>query len=366
MCVNIGVNGGGKVMRKHKLVKKAQVLSGKFLFKRKLTTIKKNIGKFKSSVSNCGCKPIYVNADVKVVNGDKGGVYYANMQRCGHVWFCPDCNYKISKHRANDLYSQLKVYRQQGLSVYFVTFTLQHYKRDQLARLLIVLQTAFNYANTNTGWGKIAKTHGFGFLRTLEVRYSLTNGWHPHLHCVFVVNNGSGDCLQTFTGLYKDYLLKQGFRVNDYTTDIVKWDNSIDKLKDYVFKGVLEKELTSSGLKKGKVKGSFNFFELMDCDDHHGVNTAVINEYITCMRGKRQFHHSKRFFVNCKQQKDSDIIRDDKIQTVLYVIPASVYQDIFSKGVALDLLAFLKYATKPDTIAFLIFHNVDFSWFDSS
>jgi len=301
-------------------------------FKKLKVERKKLIGKKVPRVSYCGTRLISKNSYlIEAVQGESGGIYYKGMQRCGSVWFCPDCMYKLMKARAEELYSQLKAYKEQGKIVLFTTFTLQHKYNDSLEILHKTLLDAFNFANTHRSWIKAKKLVPVEYLRTLEVLFG-SNGWHSHLHSVFIGGSEIIEAINIFINLYKQYLTKQGLLVNEHTVTIEKWNGKLDDMTEYMFKGMLEEELTGGGLKKsGKGK---TFFELID----EGGHEQQIDEYIKVMKGKRQYHHSRGFFKDVRIKTDEDIIKEEQVEKVLFVMSRKQYSEIHYKGIAMHLL----------------------------
>lgn len=292
---------------------------------------KKKIGKKVDRVAGCGIRLIDKNREyINAVKGEKGGIYYSGVQRCGCVWFCPDCMYKLMKSRATDLYDQLKIYKEESKTILFLTFTLQHKHTDRLTDLRNTLQDAFSYANGHRQWIEAKKNVPVEYLRALEVLMG-SNGWHPHYHSIFVGSPGMIESINIFKNLYEKFLLRKGLVVNEHTIVIDKWNGKMDSLTDYVFKGMIEEEITGGNLRKsGKGK---NFFELID-----EGNDRAASEYVKAMKGKRQYHHSKNFFSNVTVKTDEEILTDDVTAVILYQIHRTVYADMRKKGIALHFL----------------------------
>jgi hypothetical protein len=361
----LGNSASYSAKSKKQKVKKAELSDAelatlKYDYKKHKVELKKRIGKKVLRVSYCGTRTIakdskYINA----VRGESGSIYYQNMQHCGSVWFCPDCAYKLMKARADELYNQLKFYKADNKKIMFVTFTEQHHNGDRLAELHKILLDAFNFANTHRKWQDIKKRLPIEYLRALEVLYGV-NGWHPHLHCVFIGDPEIVNDIKVFTDLYKEYLAGKGLLINEHTVDVEQWNGKLEDLEKYMFKDMLEHELTSGGLKKsghGKT-----FYELID----EGTNEAAIDEYIQVMKGKRQYHHSKGFFKDVRVKDDVAILKDDTIAEVLFRIPKYTYADINSKGIALHLLNEYEYGGIPRAIRLLELYDCDTTFFDDT
>ena len=352
-------NYNAKSKRQAVTKSKEELSEIKYTYKQRKSKLKKSIGKKVPRCGCCGTRTISKDQKyIKAVQGESGGIYYKNMQRCGSVWFCPDCAYKLMKTRSAELYLQLQHYREQGKKIIFVTFTLQHHKGDRLADLHKLLLGSFAFANSHRRWKDAKKKMPIEFLRTLEVLYGV-NGAHPHLHCAFIVEPGMEDAIKIFTDLYEQYLRKHGKLINEHTTDVEEWNGKLETLEDYMFKDMLEHELTSAGLKKsGQGK---TFYELVEEDNNH----AAIDEYIEVMKGKRQYHHSKGFFKDVRIASDEEILKNDKVERELFKIPKLIYADINAKDIALDLLNEYEFGGVDRAKQFLEFYNCDSSFLDA-
>lgn len=321
---------------------KARILE----FKKAKADRKDFIGEKIKSVGNCGITPIdkhrkYYN----LVQGEKGGYYYEQFQRCGSIWFCEDCGYKLLQERSEKVYNQLKAYKDAGKTILFVTFTIQHNITDRLETLIRKLNGAFNYANKHRRWQEAKKRVPVEFLRVLEVLYG-KNGWHPHGHPVFVGDPEIIDTIHIFIELYKKRLAKQGLLVNEHTVDIAKWNGDLESMSEYMFKGMLEKELLGGSFKKDN-KGK-TFFELVDGQVKREKNRTedqnaelqhkehrIIDEYIRVMKSRKQWFKSDNFFApGVDIKSDEEVLKDDKVKEIIYTIPSVVMADIRSKRIA--------------------------------
>lgn len=334
----------------------------KYIFKKQNIELKKKIGQNVKRVSYCGVRCISKKVmDIQAVQGEKGSIYYANVQRCGCVWFCPDCLYKLMKGRADELYQQLRIYKEAKQTVLFITFTLQHKTGDSLKDLHKILLNAFNFANSHGSWIKAKKQVPTEYLRTLEVLHGL-NGWHPHLHTVFVGSPEIEGVINIFINLYKQELKRQGLQVNKHTVITEKWNGKIGDMTDYMFKGMIEQELTGGGLKKsGKGK---TFFELVK--EQKTRKTIETDEYIEVMKGKRQFQHSRKFFKDVRVKSDSDILKDDIVKAVHFRIPMKIYADIQKKGISLHLLNEYNYGGKQRVLKLLELYDCETDFLENS
>lgn len=132
--------------------------------------------------------------------GKKGRALFHNVVKCADFWRCPVCSHRITMGRRReiaDIYNQ--VAGRGGGVAYLVTFTVPHQRTDRLEDLLRQMLYARDRL-ADGAWGKsltrpagkTAKTAYrlgdlfVGRMRTLEITWSSVNGWHPHLHEMWV------------------------------------------------------------------------------------------------------------------------------------------------------------------------------------
>lgn len=131
---------------------------------------------------------------------NQGRALYHGVIKCGDYWRCPICSHRITMGRRAeiaDIYNQVAG-PGQGVA-YLVTFTVPHHRSDRLEDLLRQMLYARDRL-ADGAWGKsltrpagkTAKTAYrlgdmyIGRMRTLEITWSSANGWHPHLHEMWV------------------------------------------------------------------------------------------------------------------------------------------------------------------------------------
>jgi len=140
--------------------------------------------------------------DVEVWRDSKklGRALFHKVVKCADFWRCPVCSHRITMGRRAEIsaiYNQV-IGRGQGVA-YLVTFTPRHKKTDLLEDLLRQMLYARDRLSDGV-WGKsLTRAAGktaktlyrlgdlyVGRMRTLEITYSAVNGWHPHLHEMWV------------------------------------------------------------------------------------------------------------------------------------------------------------------------------------
>ncbi|MBA7524373.1 hypothetical protein ES705_16511 [subsurface metagenome] len=143
------------------------------------------------SVCNCG-RNVVPDREVEIWERATGQdeairVSYKNLIRCGSVWICPECSYKIRSTRRDELMTMFNGLQSDGYHLIFLTLTKRHkmvdskhYDRDK-------------FKSYNKDWEKtntcriirdLKAQFGIKNIRTIDFTYSYVNGFHPHLHIV--------------------------------------------------------------------------------------------------------------------------------------------------------------------------------------
>lgn len=120
------------------------------------------------------------NATVVATNGRHT---YGNIKKCGAVWLCPVCQHKIAAQRSAEVERAVASAQARGLVVFFMTLTVAHTRRDDLADLTI--RQAAARRGMWSGRAAKARAERFGIvgsIANLEVTWGEGSGWHPHSH----------------------------------------------------------------------------------------------------------------------------------------------------------------------------------------
>jgi len=196
----------------------------------------------------CGCGRSAFGADgepvaeVSVVRREGGGVAIGGVYRCGSGWLCPVCapGQTIERQRrVADAVAAL--YKSDGVAV-MVTLTARHRRGDRLADLKEIVQTAGRKSRQGRAWVEAQKTADVvGVIVAPEVTYSLTHGWHFHLHLLVLCRTES-DCIAKKAGeflvsRYLQNIKAAGARARRLSQDVQVAASPADAA-DYVAKGL--------------------------------------------------------------------------------------------------------------------------------
>ncbi len=257
----------------------------------------------------CGCGKHRIDKEFPVgatYNQKTGLAGYDNLQYCGSVWVCPDCSYKISQERKNELAEAMKSCRSKGLQVLMLTLTVPHYAGDDLRQLLKKMSAAKHafWTNRNSREYISQQFPLLGHITATEVKFNDRNGFHPHYHILcFTENNFKQEDIGLIQNeLYEfwaEKCVKQGLGKPSKDHGLhIKIGSNEDMLADYVSKWGLASEMTQAHQKIGKKnKDSLTMWEVLELstmeastNDKYG---HIFKKYAQAFKGRAQLFWSK-------------------------------------------------------------------------
>jgi hypothetical protein len=157
-----------------------------------------------SRVSVCGRRLAHGQTLAEVLySAEAESARWRHVLLCGSVWTCPVCSDRVSAQRRADLREAIAAWRARGGSVVMVTFTFSHHLRQPLADTLGPFLAAHRAMHQRRAYRALRETYGLaGYVRSLEVTWGETNGWHPHLHVVYFVEGSLSDRSEAFRAAF--------------------------------------------------------------------------------------------------------------------------------------------------------------------
>ncbi|MBU9633638.1 protein rep [Burkholderia multivorans] len=131
-----------------------------------------------------GCTHRRVSAEVAVLrNKATARARFGGLRICGSVWTCPVCAAKISEHRRAEIHAATDTHTKAGGGIYMLTLTFSHKRADDVAKLVKALKRALKLLRDHRTYKQCRQYIDYvGLIRALEVTYGDANGWHPHVH----------------------------------------------------------------------------------------------------------------------------------------------------------------------------------------
>lgn len=135
----------------------------------------------------CGWKRVSSHVELCRRVAD-GKAYLFGVQKCGQVWGCPVCRMTLLVQRAGEV---AKVVEEHGHNrAVLASFTIRHRAGERLGELVKGLANAYRRLTRGAPWKRFCEALGglSGYVRGLETTHG-ANGWHPHLHVIFLLRD---------------------------------------------------------------------------------------------------------------------------------------------------------------------------------
>ncbi|GJQ06207.1 hypothetical protein CAPN010_03650 [Capnocytophaga cynodegmi] len=301
-----------------------------------------------NTTCTCGVKRLNGDNDktpVAVVQGQKSQkIFFNGLMKCGSVWRCPVCGFKITKHRQDEIYYMSSEWLRQGYEISFITLTMRHRSTFKLVKSLDILLGEFRKLQNTKVYKGIETDHNImGFVRTLEITYGSDNGWHPHLHLLVFHKSKNADdlhkrfikawCKRKAVGaLQKNQRAKLVYNKKGVTEYVTKWD--------------MTKEMTQSSFKETKGNQRYTPFSMLrdlandsftkdsQGDFLRGFLHWKYIEYCKATKGRHFITISKKmkaFFKEVSGQEiktEEEILQDEKIDNILFKMDSDLWDDV--------------------------------------
>jgi len=233
-----------------------------------------------------------------------GSCYPVGVSTCGSVWACVVCTAKIRTVRTRDVEHLAAWHASRGGSLIMLTLTVPHSSADPLLTLLDGLVGSYR-ALQQSAWWRSLRASWSGSVRTLEVTHgfadeSTSNGWHPHLHVLLLVDASDAARLVAYLDaeLPARWANSVVARLGEHHRPSVGHGIDVRNIgasaARYVTKIALE--VTRSDLKSGS-RQPWSFID--DGDWEHW------SEYCAAMKGKRAVQWSRGLRDACGLGVDS-------------------------------------------------------------
>ena len=274
----------------------------------------------------CGCMRHVLGGD-PVVLQTQYGCHYGNLMVCGMPWTCPPCASRISERRREEIETAIERHKEEtGGKVFMLTLTFPHGSEDDLRRMLRFLRKARNRFRGSRRMGRLRQfLEVVGTISALEVTWGLLNGWHPHVHEIWLVGPEFNE--EDLEGLQEELLLlwrracrnaklpePDAYHGVDITTG--------DDLAGYIAKWGMGAELTKANSKRGK-EGRYTPWDLLRWHGETGDEkpAELFREYAQAFYGARQLvwsPHLKEIY-RIGERTDEQLAEEQKEQAVIVI-----------------------------------------------
>ncbi|KKM18876.1 hypothetical protein LCGC14_1661270, partial [marine sediment metagenome] len=292
-------------------------------------------------VKPCGCYPINKANDIEVVRGESGRSFFTGLQHCKSVWTCPVCSLKISLERALEVQDICVNAFEEGLNASFVTLTIPHQIFDKCVDLKKTVSNSWRKVTNSRAYKDLKIKYKIrGYIRALEITKG-SNGWHPHLHVLFLADASKGEIVAMSESIINQWLavLGSGDRAASRAAQNLQLVYNSDGIEDYITKWDLSKELTEGHTKKTSRTPLMIFKEFQSTGDEDLLNDY--KEFARAFHGARQLTFSrglKEEFLKIGDMTDEEIVKDEKVDEVLFVLSPGLWKDIVRNNLEAAIL----------------------------
>lgn len=244
---------------------------------------------------HCGLQPI--GANVAVTLG--GGVAtLRGFETCGSPWACAVCAGKVAAGRRDEVERALDQHMADGGQVYMAAFTMPHYAAQSARELRETISAAWKGVLGGAPWNRAKGLYQVvGVIRALEVTHG-ANGWHPHLHVLFLLKGSVGHWqAQEFgTWLFRRWsrmIARRGY--GECTAAVWRFEqcHKTTAAGAYVAKWGADSEMAGGSGKKGR-GGSRSPWELLEASAEGDARAGrLFREYALAFKGARQLTWSR-------------------------------------------------------------------------
>lgn len=310
-----------------------------------------------SRVAGCG-RRVVPGRNPTVIQSDDGRATFGNIQKCGSVWLCAVCQYKISIQRAAEVARAVRSAHARGLAVVFLTLTAAHSRGDKLGDLAAAQAKARR--SLWSGRAAVARRERFGIvgsIANLEVTWGEGTGWHPHSHVlVFCEPDRLDEFADVFWAAWEHAATGAGLTVARSGFDCrlvdVGDDDSVTRAAHYLTKPGAARWGIGAEIAAGNKQAAGERLaplELVDrwiesvATDHQAA--ALFREYAAVFSGRRQLWWSRglRDLLGLNDEEtDDDLANQNGAGTVVGVLTHDEWGFLIGSGLATEFLRWVE------------------------
>ncbi len=275
--------------------------------------------------------------------------------KCGSIWRCPVCSYKITRQRQIELYRLFLSAQSVGVKMSFITLTVRHKEKDSLKSTLDILNGEFLKMQRSRSF-KPLRAKYFGLCKALEITYSKRNGWHPHLHLLYFHEANVTEEDQRYFGnelitqfWERKKVQNRGTRKDKQDFKIVTSDNGI---AEYISKWDSSKEMATGNFKTSlkTKKGGYTPFSLLLAFKYKvkGYDFSTVYKLFSEYAGVTKGVHHLRFNQGLKDfgrlfdinvKTENQILNEkSNISDLLLEIPTQLWRKLYHRNQVLKML----------------------------
>lgn len=314
-------------------------------------------------VARCGWKL----GDSVGIHSDGHSAHFSGTECCSSIWSCGKCAAVIRAERADEIAQAVNAHHADGGSILFVTLTIRHDRSDSLKQGMDAVLGSWRRLLQGSAWVGSKTISGMrdrygvsGYIRSTEVTYGNKSGWHPHLHCLFFLDEALSDTEITAFGdeihsRWARFVEKSTGKVPTrmYGVDVQRVDEDGEVLAGYLAKvqdegkSTAEKWDASAELARGDIKRARgeNLVPLELLDDDHPLPSAQRRrlwvEYYKATKGRRAITWSRglKAHYGVGEKSDEEIVEETESAPMKWLANGDMYEHIRRTDPALLAIA---------------------------
>ena len=307
-------------------------------------------------LKHCGCTPVHL-ATPSISKTAEGNYHYSGLQSCGSVWICPVCSLKISKQRQVEVFQIMKKeLATPGIVSGFLTLTVGHSNEDRLEYVMSKVTDTWKSIQQSRKYRRLAEKYGHqGDIRTLEIKVSFINGWHPHLHIAMFGKCNQEQLAEFGSEIISMWLWKMKGKAGAIGQRYKPIYNDAG-ISEYITKWDCSSEMTLSNMKVDKeCRDNYTVFDLLTGvamgNDATGWKKKMYIEYAGATKGKRQLTFSKelkRLHTEAGAKTDEEIVKEEQGSTEVLKIDVPVWSAITYHRLQAHVINAMEYEGLPE------------------
>lgn len=242
-------------------------------------------------VKGCGRKRHGQTVDI---HRSARGAHFAGVETCGSVWHCPVCAARIAEKRRQEVSQAITGAEEAGGAAYMLTLTMRHARSDELLFLKQAIADGWRKVQNRRAYRKFKAQFGIlGTVRAIEVTHGNANGWHPHLHVLFITKRSfeEQEIKEAESLLFELWTDVLGSLTGRYVA-LDALDFRPAKTSDYVTKWGADRELVKGQQKEGNQSRSpWQLLRAFKNGDKRAGR--LFKEYARVFKGAQQLTWSK-------------------------------------------------------------------------
>jgi hypothetical protein len=280
---------------------------------------------------------------------------------CANAWVCPVCATRIASRRADEVRDLIKHSKKQGLIVEMVTLTVPHGLGDSAKFLSDSVTAAWRSFTAHGSWKRPGGPRSLpgikpragvqGYVRALEVTHGF-NGWHPHLHIIFISENGlmqhrvriwelwSSVCVSLGLGapsLERGVDIQNGDKAGEYLCKFSDDGELLLTRQGQAIRWDVADELTLANKKSGKNGSRKPHQILADAEfNHHDI--LLFREFAEAFKGKSQLQWTPglKKWAGIGELTDAEIAESQSETDLVFMIPTIYWKQILKTSASAD------------------------------